>query len=884
MKRYLAGCLLVALVLPLAATSTQARSSAVRVTRSPGTAAPVFVRGITDVIRPGPPAVAARAYLAENEALYGIDVAGSNLRVLDEIFTPGSTTVRFGQTVGGVPVLGAQYLVHMASSRAGHSVESVNGHFFTALEEHADPAIDAATAAMLARSYVRPMMVERVIDRGLVLLARGPGQLVHHVTVWGSRMGVPAAHDVFIDAHSGAIAGSIDALRHDEPAVGTGIDAHGKTVPLNVFQRGSSFELRDRARQMFTTDGGEITTHDVSGSQDFVGTNTNLVRSSSSSFSGEASASGAVDAHWGAGETYEFYKALGRNSIDDHGMSIVSSVDASDPDFGGPMYNAFWDSVTKQMVYGNPNREQLYPISADLDIVAHELTHGVTEFTADLQYIYQSGAMNEAYSDYFGNAIDVTSSGTPMTASGAGYIGEDICKVPAPENWECPLRDLNDGSTVADFGYYLPDLDSGGVHLNSTVFAGALWDIRDALGATADRYVYKALAEYHTPLDDFVEGRESVLAAAQALGAPASDIQIITQAFDAKGIVAGWERSSVTIDSTVLVHDVTAITELCPVSGGQPRTSGSRYVFADYTSDAHLCRRSADIYAGRLPGGATKLGSAGAFVDLPNGSPDIAGRKVVWTRSISPSRDRFDIDVRLKVIGGSSKTIAGGKGLQWFPAIDGNLLVWENFTNLRGTDIKARTVSGRTFTVSSRNTEEYLPQVAGDWIAWWDQGARLATTPTIRAKNVRTGDTMRIGAPPGTKFIGPPSLSDDHMVWYQDDDADGIGAILTVRLGGGNVTTLVAPTDPNPPIWDPSSFFLPVPAVNGGQVVYTGAQRSGATVFGRDLFIVPLAGGIAVPVTENRGDQAYPALASGRRVLWLDASLGRADLMTRLVP
>lgn len=883
MKRSLATCLLVALVLPLVATSTHARSPRMRVIRLPGTAAPVFVRGITDVIRRGPPETAARTYLAQNEALYGIDAAGPDLRVLDEIFSPGSTTVRFGQTVGGIPVLGAQYLVHMAASRTGHSVESVNGHFFTALDAPDEAAIDATTAGMLARSYVRPMRVERVIDRGLVLLARGPGQLVHHVTVWGSRLGIRAAYDVFVDAHSGAIAGSLDALRHDGPVVGTGTDAHGKTVTLNVFQRGSSFELRDRARQMFATDGGEIMTHDVSGSQSFVGTNSNLVRSSSSSFSDEASASGAVDAHWGAGETYTFYESLGRNSIDDHGMSIVSSVDASDPDLGGPMFNAFWDTVTQQMVYGNPNRQQLYPISADLDIVAHELTHGVTEYTADLQYIYQSGAMNEAYSDYFGNAIDVISSGTPMTASGAGYIGEDICKVPAPENWECPLRDLNDGSTVADFGYYLPDLDSGGVHLNSTVFAGALWDVRDALGATADRYIYKALAEYHTPLDDFVEGRESVLAAAHALGAPASDIQVITQAFDAKGIIAGWEGSAVTIDSTVLVRDVTAITELCPVSGGQPRTSGSRYVFADYTSDAHLCKRSADIYAGRLSGGVAKLGGAGAFVDLPNGSPDIAGRRVVWTRSSTPSADRFDIDVRSKVIGGTSKTLAGGKGLQWFPAIDGDLVVWEDYTNRGGTDIKARTISGPTFTVSSRSTEEYLPQVAGDWVAWWDQG-NGSTAPTIRARNVRTGDTMHIGAESGTRFVGPPSLSADHIVWYQDDDLDGTGAIVTVPLGGDGVTTLVAPTDPNPPIWDPSSLFLPIPAVNAAHVVYAGAQRSGATVFGRDVFIVPLAGGISVPVTENRGDQAYPALASGRRVLWLDASMGRADLMTRAVP
>ena len=854
-----------------------------RVVPGEGTAAPSFVTGIFDPARPGGAEAAARSYIADNASLYGID--DGELTVLQEITEPGSTTVRFGQTVSGIPVLGAQYLVHMRGDRTGHSVEAVNGHVFTALGAPGAPRISSSAALMMARTYVRPMKVLRVIDRGLVVLPRGRGQLALRFGLWGSRFGLPASYDVFVDARSGEVAGALDGLRYDGPVVGSGEDAHGATVDLNVFQRGSTFELRDRGRAMWGTDGGEIRTHDVSGSQGYTPTSSNLVRSPSSFFAGEASDSGAVDAHWGAGQTFEFFAALGRNSIDDHGMSIVSSVDAADPDFGGPMYNAFWDSIANQMVYGNPDRQQLYPISADLDIVGHELTHGVTQYTADLLYVYQSGAMNEAYSDYFGNAIDVTVSGTAMSAPGAGYVGEDICKVPNPDVWgPCPLRDLNDGVTVADFGYYLPDLDSGGVHLNSSLFAGALWDIREALGADADVYVYKALAEYQTPLDDFVDGRNAVLEAAEALGAPPTHITAITDAFDDKGIVEGWESTATTTDSTVLVSDVTAITELCPISGGQTRTSGQRFVFADYTSDSNICTRSADVYAGSLSGGSlVKIGSAGAFVGVPNGTPDIAGRRVVWTQTQSLRGNNFDVDVRSKVIGGGSKTLAGGRGIQWFPAIDGKLLVWENFTNRTGTNIKARTVGGRTFTVSARRTEEYLPQVEGKWVVWWDQGNGSAA-PTIRAKNIRTGARMTVKGAPGVRFVGPPTIGGGHIVWYQDDDLDGVGAILAVPLGGSQIKELAGPDDAAAPTWDPASFFYAMPAVNDGNVVYAGDQRSGATEFGRDLFIVPLSGGTPVPVTENRGDQAHPALASGRQVLWLDASLGRADLMTRVVP
>src|SRR5262249_23638604 len=148
----------------------------------------------------------------------------------------------------------------------------------------------------------------------------------------------------------------------------------------------------------------------------------------------------------------------------------------------------------------------------------HEMTHGVVEHTADLVYAGQSGAMNEAVADYFGNVIDVTVNRTPMTDPEASLIGGDLCRTLAPK--DCAFRDLNDGATTKGF-LGLPlgsSYDNGGVHVNSTIFSGALWDIRESLGGElADKIVYKALTSYITPLDGFDEGRDAVLAAAKSL-------------------------------------------------------------------------------------------------------------------------------------------------------------------------------------------------------------------------------------------------------------------------------------------------------------------------------------------------------------------------------
>ncbi|MFD0521959.1 M4 family metallopeptidase [Paractinoplanes durhamensis] len=328
---------------------------------------------------------------------------------------------------------------------------------------------------------------------------------------------------------------------------------------------------------------------------------------------------GAVDAAWDAGKVFEWYQAkLGRNSLDDNGMPIDSIVGIT---YGGyPWVNAYWDGT--RMVYGSGDDEYL-PLSADPDVVGHEMTHGVVEHTANLVYAGQSGALNEALADYFGNAIDVDASGTSMSDPQASLLGGDLCRTLAPA--DCALRDLDDGATTADFQHLIdtPSMDDGGVHLNSTIVSGALWDLRQKLGKkTADTIVYRALTDYLTPLSDFVDARDAVLASAKSFRLSKDTLKVVQTAFDARGITAKWKATlygkgtQVLIDrlNTGMYADMKASTALGWFA--VPRTDANR---TEPTS----------IWVGRTSGKGTPYrispddGSINSF-------PHTDGKRVVW--------------------------------------------------------------------------------------------------------------------------------------------------------------------------------------------------------------------------------------------------------------
>lgn len=208
---------------------------------------------------------------------------------------------------------------------------------------------------------------------------------------------------------------------------------------------------------------------------------------------GRASKDKAVNqAYSYSGDVYDFYlKLFKRNSLDDNGMTLVSSVHVGES--GGPMSNAFWDGT--QMAYGDGDGIIFTSFTNALDVVGHELTHGVQAFTSNLKYSGQSGALNEHFADVFG--VLVRQWKKKQTANKANWlIGDDIIvKTPMRR----ALRDMENPGTAfvndPDMGsdpqpshmkkLYTGQADRGGVHINSGIPNRAFVLAAKALGGSA---------------------------------------------------------------------------------------------------------------------------------------------------------------------------------------------------------------------------------------------------------------------------------------------------------------------------------------------------------------------------------------------------------------
>ena len=167
-------------------------------------------------------------------------------------------------------------------------------------------------------------------------------------------------------------------------------------------------------------------------------------------------------AHKYAIGTHNFYAAKNlRDSIDNNGMVIKSTVQYCSPNFPCPYANAFWNGA--QMVYGSA-----YGFPLADDVVAHELTHGVTDYESNLFYYYQSGAINESLSDLWGELYDQSNGLGNDTAGVKWLLGEDVSGIGAIRSMSNPPA-YGDPDSMASVLYYVGEDDNGGVHINSGV-------------------------------------------------------------------------------------------------------------------------------------------------------------------------------------------------------------------------------------------------------------------------------------------------------------------------------------------------------------------------------------------------------------------------------
>ncbi len=210
-----------------------------------------------------------------------------------------------------------------------------------------------------------------------------------------------------------------------------------------------------------------------------------LVRAEGQGPSGDVAVDEAYD---GLGATFDFFQQIfDRNSIDDSGMKLDATVH-----FGVKYNNAFWNSV--QMVFGDGDGEIFNRFTIALDVIGHELTHGVTEDEAQLQYFNQSGALNESMSDVFGSLIKQfvmkQTAGKADWLIGAGLLAANIHGV--------ALRSMKDPGSAYDDPLLGKDpqpkhmdkfvntfSDNGGVHINSGIPNHAFYQVATKLGGFA---------------------------------------------------------------------------------------------------------------------------------------------------------------------------------------------------------------------------------------------------------------------------------------------------------------------------------------------------------------------------------------------------------------
>jgi Zn-dependent metalloprotease len=235
-----------------------------------------------------------------------------------------------------------------------------------------------------------------------------------------------------------------------------------------------------------------------------------LARSEDGASSGDDSVNRAFD---GFGATRQFYlEIMGRNSIDDRGMRLDGYVHR-----GVDYNNAFWDG--QEMVFGDGDGRIFSDFTGSLDVIGHELTHGVTEHTAGLEYHNQSGALNESMSDVMGCLVkqwtmrqtaedadwligaEVFTPGfdgdalRSLKAPGTAYDNDTFGKDPQPDHMDgyLELPDTDEG-------------DNGGVHLNSGIPNHAFYQAAVGIGGyawEAAGHIWYESLRASTPTTDF---------------------------------------------------------------------------------------------------------------------------------------------------------------------------------------------------------------------------------------------------------------------------------------------------------------------------------------------------------------------------------------------
>jgi Zn-dependent metalloprotease len=365
----------------------------------------------------------AHSFLKENAAVFGLENPRISLETRRVKSNPKYTFVRFRQVYDNVPVWGAEINVQTENS---DSINSVLSRIMTetdALDSgklKTRPKITAAEASSAAIAFLSAQFGD------IELKAAEPNLMLYEPSLVGNSGRTRLVWATTVRDNSGGVVNEYVL-----------VDAHTGEIALHF-----TLIMEALNRQVY----------------DAVNTTANpgtLRRSEGQPASGITD----VDLDYTyMGDTYNFYSVQhGRDSIDGQGYILSSTVRFCHPLMGCPMQNAFWNGSRTYFGEG---------FCAD-DVVGHELTHGVTQYESDLIYYGQSGAINESFSDIWGEFVDLTNGSGNDTPAVRWEMGEDT-NIGAIRDMANPPR-FGDPDRLNSPLFYRGTWDNGGVHINSGV-------------------------------------------------------------------------------------------------------------------------------------------------------------------------------------------------------------------------------------------------------------------------------------------------------------------------------------------------------------------------------------------------------------------------------
>ncbi|MCH2200214.1 MAG: M4 family metallopeptidase [Flavobacteriales bacterium] len=439
----------------------------------------------------------------------------------------GFEHIKFRQFYFGIPIEYSSITFHLKEGKW----DSFSGDYWQNVQVDIKPLLSESLALVRARQEfpANQFKTSQVLEL-CILPYEGDFKLVYKVDHFA--LDPMFRKFLYISAIDGELVKSVTRIHHVN-SEGEAETRYSGLRTITTDSTSSGFRLRDYTR------GEGIITRDLNSSTSYSSA-ADVYDDDNYWEETDYSADASLDAHWGTEQVYDYFLDVhGRDSYDGNGASINSYVD-----YGSSYSNAFWNG--EAMTYGaGGGGDNPFP---SLDVVAHEIVHGLTEYSAGLIYSYESGALNESFSDVFGIVVDFYARGDEY----ANYeMAEEIRTPPIRSMSDPNSRDCPD-TYQGDF-WVFGSFDNGGVHFNSGVQNfwfyllveggagvndnGDSYSVNSIGMDAAAAIAYRNLTVYLSPNSQYEDARTfSIQSAIDLYGECSEEVIAVTNAWQAVGV------------------------------------------------------------------------------------------------------------------------------------------------------------------------------------------------------------------------------------------------------------------------------------------------------------------------------------------------------------